>query len=109
LCEICSISSSQEIEKAYKALRLNGDVSRYYPYGSNDYNPKLLGASSTCGLASVNNNINSNSKKPIIHIKRLKFRHSPYNIRLRGASLIQKRLQIERENADKALSPNFGF
>jgi hypothetical protein len=74
LCEICSISR-QEFEKAYKALRLNnGDVSSsYYPigYGSNDYNSKLLGAS---------------NKKPTLWIKRLKFRHSPYNTRLRGAS-----------------------
>jgi hypothetical protein len=60
LCEICSIG----------CLSL-------YPIGSNsnDYNPKFLGASSS-----------SRSKKPTLWIKRLKFRHSPYNTRLRSAS-----------------------
>ena len=95
LCDTCT---RHEIEKAYKALRLNGDVSiNYYPDGSNNYNSKLLGAS---------------NKKPTLWIKRLKFGsdYSPYN---RGASSIQnqnqKRLEIERENADKALSLNCGF
>jgi len=92
LCEICK---RQEIEKAYKALRLNGGVS-YYPYGSNDYNPKLLGASSGSGLGSSCNSastFNVNRKKPTVWIKRLRFGHSPYNIKLRGASFIQKRLE----------------
>jgi hypothetical protein len=76
----------QELERAYKALRLNGDT---YPI----YNPKLLAAS---------------AMKPTLHIKRLKFHHSPYNIRLKGAAFIQKRLEIEREDAEKALSLNCG-
>jgi hypothetical protein len=92
LCEICR---KQEIEKAYKALRLNSGVS-YYPYASNDCTPKLLGAS-------------INHRKPTIHIKRLRFGHSPYNMKLRGASFIKKRLELERESADKALSLNCGF
>jgi hypothetical protein len=77
LCENCR---KEEIEKAYKALRLNGDNSSY-PI----YNPGLLSASA------------------------MKFHHSPYNIRLKGAAFIQKRLEIERENAEKALSLNYGF
>jgi hypothetical protein len=76
----------QELERAYKALRLNGDT---YPI----YNPKLLAAS---------------AMKPTLHIKRIKFHHSPYNIRLKGAAFIQKRLEIEREDAEKALSLNCG-
>jgi hypothetical protein len=84
LCENCR---REEIENAYKALKLNGDT---YPI----YNPSLLAAS---------------AMKPTLHIKRLKFHHSPNNIRLKGAAFIQKRLEIERENAEKALSLNYGF
>jgi hypothetical protein len=84
LCENCR---REEIEKAYKALRLNGDNSPIY-------NPRLLAAS---------------TMKPTLHIRRLKFHHSPYNIKLKDASFIQKRLEIEREDAEKALSLNCGF
>jgi hypothetical protein len=78
-------------------LRLNGGVSYYpYAYGSNDYNPKLLAAS---------------SKKPTVWIKRLRFGHSTYNIKLRGASSITcpEQLKREREKAAKAMSLNYGF
>jgi hypothetical protein len=119
LCEICSIDN-QEIQKAYKALRLNGGS--YYPIG-------LLGAS---------------KKKPTLWIKRLKsksgFHHSPYNttrlrsasssnssfisdgkeyvrpdadgiVRIRGEALkkIKQWQELEKENAEKALSLNCGF
>ena len=116
-------------------MRLNGDVSSsYYPIGSNsnDYNPRLLGASTF-------------NKKPTLWIKRLKFPHSPYNTRLRGASdsgfgsgsysfadsnssdyarpdadgivrirgaplmKIKQWQELEKENAEKALSLNCGF
>ena len=132
---MCDICRNKEIEKAYKALRLNSGVS-YFPYGSNDYNPKLLGAS---------------KKKPTILYKRLKFSgHSPYNIKLRDASgsdvgfgssfgsssysfaegsyaispdadgivrlkgaplmmMRQRQQELEKERADKALRLNYGF
>jgi hypothetical protein len=87
LCDICR---KQELEKAYKALKLNGDFSPIY-------NPKLLAAS---------------VKKPTVWIKKLRFTgHSPNNIKLRTASPMRcpEELKKERENAEKALSLNFGF
>jgi hypothetical protein len=87
LCEICR---RQEIEKAYKALRINGDYSPIY-------NPKLLAAS---------------VRKPTLWIKRTGHSHSPYNIKLRTASYSRpcpEELRKERERAEKALSLNCGF
>jgi hypothetical protein len=87
LCEICR---NQEIEKAYKALRLNGDFTPIY-------NPRLLAASAI---------------KPTLYIKRLRFAgHNPNNIKLRTASYMRcpEELRKERENAEKALSLNCGF
>ncbi len=88
MCEICR---NQEIEKAYKALRLNGDFTPIY-------DPRLLAAS---------------AMKPTLHIKRLRFAgHSPYNIKLRTASYSRpcpEELRKERERAEKALSLNCGF
>ncbi|MGB7558692.1 MAG: hypothetical protein WBM37_09265 [Nitrososphaeraceae archaeon] len=87
---MCDICKRQELERAYKALRLNGDFTPIY-------NPRLLAAS---------------VKKPTLHIKRLRFAgHSPYNIKLRTASSMRcpEELRKERENAEKALSLNCGF
>ena len=88
MCEICK---QQELEKAYKALKLNGDT---YPI----YNPRLLSAS---------------VKKPTLWIKKLGFTgHNPNNVKLRTASYsmpCQEQLKKERENAEKALSLNCGF
>jgi hypothetical protein len=79
LCEICK---RQEMEKAYKALRLNGDT---YPI----YNPRLLSASAI---------------KPTIWIKRLRFAgHSPNNIKLRTASSIPCQEQLKKERMQKRL------
>jgi hypothetical protein len=88
LCEKCK---QQELEKAYKALRLNGDTNPIY-------NPKLLAASAI-------------AMKPTLHIKRLKFAgHSHNNIQLRVASSpYPERLMMEREKAEKAMSLNYGF
>jgi hypothetical protein len=89
LCELCT---NQELEKAHKALRLNGDTSSVY-----NHNLRLLGAS---------------SRKPTLWIKRLGFTgHSPYNIKLKTASLIKcpEELKREREKAEKAMNLNFGF
>ena len=89
MCELCT---SQELEKAHKALSLNGDTSSVY-----NQNLRLLGAS---------------SRKPTLWIKRLGFRgHSPNNIKLKTASLIPcpEQLKREREKADKAMSLNYGF
>lgn len=86
MCELCR---KQEFEKAYKALRVNGDTSPYYL--------RLLAAS---------------ARKPTLHIKRLRFAgHSPNNIKLRTASSIScpEQLKREREKADKAMSLNYGF
>jgi hypothetical protein len=89
LCDICR---RQELERAYKALRLNGDFSPIY-------NPRLLAAS---------------AMKPTLYIKQLRFAgHNPNNIKLRTASSMSMRcpeeLRRERENAEKALSLNYGF
>jgi hypothetical protein len=91
LCELCT---TQELEKAHKALSLNGDTSSNY-----NQNLRLLGAS-------------SKSRKPTLWIKRLGFRgHSPNNIKLRTASAIPcpEQLKREREKAEKAMSLNIGF
>ena len=58
-----------------------------------------------------NNNFNSNSKKPTIFYKRLRFGHSPYNIKLKIASVIRfpEQLKREREKAEKAMNLNYGF
>jgi hypothetical protein len=72
------------VSKAYKALRVNGDDSPYYP--------RLLAASVI---------------KPTLHIKRLRFAgHSPNNIKLNTASIIPcpEQLKREREKAEKAMS-----
>jgi hypothetical protein len=90
LCEDCNI---QELERAYKALRLNGDNSPSYYY------PSILAASAT-------------SRKPTLYIKRLRFAgHNHNNIKLRFASSIPyaELLKRERENAEKAMSLNCGF
>jgi hypothetical protein len=89
LCELCT---SQELEKAHKALSLNGDTSSIY-----NQNLRLLSAS---------------ARKPTLWIKRLGFRgHSPNNIKLKTASLIPcpEQLKSEREKAEKAMNLNFGF
>jgi hypothetical protein len=80
----------QELEKTYKALKMNGDTSPYYHY------PKLLAAS---------------AMKPTLHIKRIKFMgHSHNNIQLRMASSpCPERLMKEKEMAAKAMSLNIGF
>jgi hypothetical protein len=87
LCEKCK---QQELEKAYKALKMNGDTSPDYNY------PKLLAAS---------------AMKPILHIKRIKFMgHSHNNIQLRAASTTcPERIMKEKEMAAKAMSLNYGF
>jgi hypothetical protein len=88
LCEKCK---QQELEKANKALALNGDTSPNYHY------PKLLAAS---------------AMKPTLHIKRIGFAgHSHNNIQLRTASSIKcpEELKKEREMAAKAMSLNYGF
>jgi hypothetical protein len=84
LCELCT---TQELEKAHKALSLNGDISSIY-----NQNLRLLGATAI---------------KPTIHIKRLRFAgHSPNNIKLKTASSIRcpEQLKRQREKADKAMS-----
>jgi hypothetical protein len=89
LCELCT---SQELEKAHKALSLNGDTSSIY-----NQNLRLLGAS---------------SRKPTLWIKRLGFTgHSPNNIKLKTASSISCPEQLKRdwEKAEKAMNLNFGF
>jgi hypothetical protein len=89
LCELCT---SQELEKAHKALSLNGDSSSIY-----NQNLRLLAAS---------------SRKPTLYIRRLGFTgHSPNNIKLRSASSIKcpEELKRQREKADKAMSLNIGF
>jgi hypothetical protein len=89
LCELCT---SQELNKAHKALSLNGDTSSIY-----NQNLRLLGAS---------------SRKPTLWIKRLGFAgHGPNNIKLKTASSIPcpEQLKREREKADKAMSLNIGF
>jgi hypothetical protein len=87
LCEKCK---QQELERAYKALKMNGDDSPSYYY------PKLLAAS---------------AMKPTLHIKRLRFAgHNHNNIQLRMASSpCPGRLMKEREMAAKAMSLNIGF
>lgn len=88
MCELCR---KQELEKAYKALRVNGDDSPYYP--------RLLAASSY-------------HKKPTVWIKKLRFAgHSPNNIKLKTALFIPcpEQLKREREKAEKAMSLNYGF
>ena len=75
----------EQRERATKALRLNGGL---------DYNhitERLLAASSL-------------KKKPTIRIKRLGY--SGPGIKLKGASSIQRRLQLEKEKAEKALRLN---
>jgi hypothetical protein len=65
---------------------------------------RMLAASSSCKFA-------SNTKKPTVWIKGLRFAgHSPNNVKLRTASTIPcpEQLKRERENADKALSFNCG-
>ena len=104
---MCDICRKQEIEKAYKALKLNGFASSDYPYGydyDHSHNPKLLAASAAPTI----------KEKPTVWIKRLKFgghrnNNSPNNIHLKGASFIQQRLKLERENAEKALRLNGAF
>jgi hypothetical protein len=91
LCELCT---SQELEKAHKALSLNGDTSSVY-----NQNLRLLGAS---------------SRKPTLWIRRLGFAgHSPNNIKLRTASSYWMRcpeeLKREREKAEKAMSLNLNI
>jgi hypothetical protein len=89
LCEKCK---QLELEKAYKALKMNGDDSPNYNY------PKLLSASSI-------------SRKPTLHIKRIGFTgHSHNNIQLRMASSpCPERIKEEKEKAEKAMSLNYGF
>jgi hypothetical protein len=85
LCELCT---TQELEKAHKALSLNGDTSSNY-----NQNLRLLSASAS-------------SRKPTLHIKRLGFRgHSPNNIKLKTASSIPcpEQLKRDREKAEKAI------
>jgi hypothetical protein len=88
MCETCRRT---ELERAYKALRLNGPN---YPI----YNPRLLAASAI---------------KPTLYIKRIGHSHSPNNIKLRTASSYSwpcpEEIRKERENAEKALSLNYGF
>jgi len=86
LCEKCK---QLELERAYKALRVNGGT-------ESPYYPKLLAAS---------------AMKPTIHIKRLKFMgHNHNNIQLRMASsLCPEELRKQKENAEKAMSLNIGF
>jgi hypothetical protein len=89
LCELCT---NQELEKAHKALSLNGDTSSVY-----NQNLRLLAAS---------------SRKPTLWIKKLGFAgHSPNNIKLKTASSMRcpEELKREREKADKAMSLNYGF
>jgi hypothetical protein len=93
LCELCT---TQELERAHKALSLNGDgdTSSYY-----NQNLRLLSAS-------------AKTRKPTLWIKRLGFRgHNPNNIKLRVASAIKcpEELKREREKAEKAMSLNIGF
>jgi hypothetical protein len=86
LCEKCK---QLELEKAYKALRVNGGA-------ESPHYPKLLAAS---------------AMKPTLHIKRLRFiGHSHNNIQLRAASTTcPERLMKEKEMAAKAMSLNIGF
>ncbi|MGA7542726.1 MAG: hypothetical protein WBW34_06655 [Nitrososphaeraceae archaeon] len=89
MCEICK---QQELEKAHKALSLNGDTSSIY-----NQTLRLLSAS---------------SRKPTLHIRRLGFTgHSPNNIKLKIASSIPcpEQLMREKEKAVKAMSLNYGF
>jgi hypothetical protein len=89
LCEKCK---QLELEKAYKALKMNSDDSPnpYYNY------LKLLAAS---------------AMKPTLHIKRRGFAgHSHNNIQLRMASSpCPERIKKEKEKAAKAMSLNFRF
>jgi hypothetical protein len=89
LCELCT---NQELEKAHKALSLNGDMSSIY-----NQNLRLLSAS---------------ARKPTLWIKRLGFAgHSPNNTKLKTASSIKcpEELKREKENVAKAMSLNYGF
>jgi hypothetical protein len=67
----------EEKERAMKALKLNGFESPGYNYDPR-YDPKLLAAS-------------SNTNKPTLRIKRLGFRPSPMNIKLRHRKRKQKK------------------
>ena len=85
--------TEEQIERATKALKLNGGPAFAY-----DYDPRLLAASSL-------------NRKPTLKIKRLSF--SGPGIKLKGASSIQrqlmerqKALDLERINAEKALRLN---
>jgi hypothetical protein len=88
LCELCT---NQELEKAHKALSLNGDTSSVY-----NQNLGLLSAS---------------ARKPTLWIKRKFIGHNPNNIKLRTASSMRcpEDLKKEREKAYKAMSLNIGF
>jgi hypothetical protein len=91
LCELCT---NQELEKAHKALSLNGDTSSIY-----NQNLRLLAASASL-------------RKPTLWIKKLGFAgHSPKNIKLKTASVIPCPEQLKRdwEKAEKAMNLNFGF
>ena len=80
LCELCT---SQELEKAHKALKVNGDNSPYHS--------RLLAAS---------------SRKPTLWIKKLRFAgHSPNNFKLKTAASIPcpEQLKNEKEKAAKAI------
>lgn len=89
MCELCT---SQDLEKAHKALSLNGDSSSVY-----NQNLRLLSASAW-------------SRKPTLHIKRFRFAgHSPYNIKLKTASSCPEELKRQKEKAEKAMNLNYGF
>jgi hypothetical protein len=75
-------STEEQMERASKVLKLNVGT---------DYEPRLLAAS---------------SKKPTISTKWLSF-NGP-GVKPKGASSIQRQLQLEKEKAEKALRLN-GF
>ena len=94
--------SEEQIERANKALRLNGGSDSDYNY------PRLLAASSL-----------SSNRKPTLRIKRLSHSGPGINLKLKGASSLgsnsnlqrqlmerQRQIELERINAEKALRLN---
>jgi hypothetical protein len=105
MCELCT---SQELEKAHKALALNGDTFSYY-----NQNLGLLYASSkkpTLWIKKLRS-ASSRTRKPALWIKKLRSAsantgYNPNSIKLRTAS---SRPCPEKEKAEKAMSLNYGF
>ena len=99
MCELCT---TQELEKAHKALSLNGDTSTIY-----NQNLRLLGATSRKPTLWIKKLRFGSSKKSTLWIKRLRSAsHSPNRTKLRMAS---SRPCQEKEKAEKAMSLNYEF